>query len=77
MRSVGTNVMNPYSDNGGVVVLSYIIGFACIFVGTVEILFGAKCAPAQTGPSDSEAEVPPASNAPVRTDAQEALPAPT
>ena len=44
------------SNNVGVKLLSWIVGFACIFVGAIELLFGAKCAPAQVGDgNESEA----------------------
>eukprot|EP00964_Phaeocystis_antarctica_P077913 scaffold48416_cov56-Phaeocystis_antarctica.AAC.3 len=50
---VGTNIMNPYTDNAGLVVLTFTFGFACVFVGAVELIFGFKCAP-----SSADAEAP-------------------
>ena len=50
---VGTNIMNPYTDNAGLVVLTFTFGFACVFVGVVELIFGFKCAP-----SSADAEAP-------------------
>ena len=52
--------MNPYSNNSGIVVITYVFGFACVVVGVIELIFGFKCATpdgetkeaprAQTGP---------------------------
>jgi len=40
---VGTNIMNPYTSNEGIKFITYAFGFACVFVGTVELIFGFKC----------------------------------
>lgn len=50
---VGTNIMNPYTSNAGLKILTYSIGIACVFVGVVELIFGFKCAP-----SGADAEAP-------------------
>ena len=49
---VGTNIMNPDTD-AGLVILTFFFGFAVCFVGIVELLFGFKCAP-----SGADAEAP-------------------
>jgi len=52
---VGTNIMNPYTSNVGLVVLTYSFGFACVFVGVVELLIGFRCNGNGDGTSTTEA----------------------
>lgn len=50
---VGTNAM----VNEGAefkIIFSYCAGFACVFVGVVELLFGFKCAPENAAEGDTE-----------------------
>lgn len=60
---VGTNSMTWGTGSSGAVTFwdyfSLVAGFACCFVGTVELVFGFKCAPENEG-GDAESGINPA-----------------
>ena len=51
---VGTNIMDDKLSNAGLLILTFLFGFMCVFVGAIELIFGFKCAPS----SGADAEAP-------------------
>ncbi|KAL1524101.1 hypothetical protein AB1Y20_019011 [Prymnesium parvum] len=51
---VGTIIMGKPDKQGFWNVFSYVVGFACIFIGAIELLFGFKCATSETAQADSD-----------------------
>lgn len=40
-------------------VFSYVVGFCCLFIGAIELIFGFKCASSETARADASSAAPP------------------